>query len=248
MRGRRVANREVTVRMAELSARTGVPIPTIKFYLREGLLPPGERTSPNQAQYGEEHARRLKLIRALVDVGGLSILASRAVLGHLDSVGVGALETLGKVQYSLTRRREREPDDDEAWRTAGEQVQQLLDRHGWNVRPDNPARTGLAEVIATLLRLGQHDVLDLLDRYADSAHELAAAEVDAVWRRTSLEDRAEGVVMFAVLADALIAALRRLAQEDLVVGTAVEGGAGPGEQAPASTADGPGGSAAAQQA
>ncbi|WP_346281659.1 MerR family DNA-binding transcriptional regulator, partial [Pseudonocardia sp.] len=34
------------MRMAELSARTGVPIPTIKFYLREGLLPPGERTSP----------------------------------------------------------------------------------------------------------------------------------------------------------------------------------------------------------
>jgi DNA-binding transcriptional MerR regulator len=212
--------------MAELSGRTGVPIPTIKFYLREGLLPPGERTSPNQAQYGEEHARRLKLIRALVDVGGLSIVASRAVLGHLDSGGVGELDTLGKVQYSLTRRREREPDDDESWRAAGEQVQQLLDRHGWHVRPDNPARADLAEVLATLHRLGQHDVLDLLDRYTDTAHELAAAEVDALWRRTSLEDRAEGVVMFAVLADAILAALRRLAQEDLVVRTAAAGDAG----------------------
>ena len=38
------------MRMAELSRRTGVPVPTIKYYLREGLLPPGERTSPNQAQ------------------------------------------------------------------------------------------------------------------------------------------------------------------------------------------------------
>jgi DNA-binding transcriptional MerR regulator len=206
--------------MAELSGRTGVPVPTIKFYLREGLLPPGERTSPNQAQYGEEHARRLKLIRALVDVGGLSIVASRAVLGHLDSVGVGTLEQLGKVQYSLTQRREREQEDDDAWRAAEDQVERLVERRDWTIRGDNPARASLTEVIATLRRLGQHDVLDLLDRYADAAEGLAAAEVAAVWERPSIEDRAEGVVTFAVLADALLAALRRLAQENQVVRTA----------------------------
>ncbi|MFD1531852.1 MerR family transcriptional regulator [Pseudonocardia aurantiaca] len=219
--------------MAELSGRTGVPIPTIKFYLREGLLPPGERTSPNQAQYGEEHARRLKLIRALVDVGGLSIVASRAVLGHLDSVGVDTLEQLGKVQYSLTQRREREQEDDDAWRAAEDQVEGLVERHGWTIRGDNPARASLIEVIATLHRLGQHDVLDLLDRYADAAEGLAAAEVAAMWARPSIEDRAEGVVTFAVLADALIAALRRLAQENQVVRTAAVGHTGGG---PAATA------------
>ena len=214
--------------MAELSSRTGVPIPTIKFYLREGLLPPGERTYPNQAQYGEEHARRLRLIRALVDVGGLSIVASRAVLGHLDATAAGSLETLGKVQYAITRRREPEAGQDEAWLEAERQVEELLTRHGWNIRANNPARTSLAEVLATLHRLGQHDVLDLLDRYADAAEGLAEAEVDAVWRRTSVDDRAEGVVMFGVLADALLAALRRLAQEDRVVRTAAENGPAPG--------------------
>ena len=219
--------------MAELSGRTGVPIPTIKFYLREGLLPPGERTSPNQAQYGEEHARRLKLIRALVDVGGLSIVASRAVLGHLDSVGVDTLEQLGKVQYSLTQRREREQEDDDAWRAAEDQVERLVERHGWTIRGDNPARASLIEVIATLHRLGQHDVLDLLDRYADAAEGLAAAEVAAVWARPSIEDRAEGVVTFAVLADALLAALRRLAQENQVVRTAATGETGGGGAATA---------------
>ena len=30
--------------MAELAERSGVPVPTIKFYLREGLLPRGGRT------------------------------------------------------------------------------------------------------------------------------------------------------------------------------------------------------------
>jgi DNA-binding transcriptional MerR regulator len=216
--------------MAELSGRTGVPIPTIKFYLREGLLPPGERTSPNQAQYTDEHARRLRLIRALVDVGGLPIAATRAVLGHLDATG-GTIDTLGKVHYSIARRREREPLEDEAWHAATDQVEQLLARHGWSVRAKNPARGDLAEVIATLLRLGQHDILDLLDGYAETAHRLAVDEVAALWRRTSMEDRAEGVVMLGVLADAILGALRRLAQEDVVNRTAADHGVVTGDRA-----------------
>lgn len=55
-------------------------MPTIKYYLREGLLAAGELTSPNQAHYGPGHERRLRLIRALLDVGGLSLAAIGEVL------------------------------------------------------------------------------------------------------------------------------------------------------------------------
>src|ERR1700716_801088 len=48
------------MRMAELSAESGVPVATIKYYLREGLLPPGERTSRNQARYDDVHVRDRK--------------------------------------------------------------------------------------------------------------------------------------------------------------------------------------------
>jgi DNA-binding transcriptional MerR regulator len=54
------------MRMAELSRASGIPVATIKFYLREQLLPAGERTGPNQSRYGEEHLRRLRLIRGLL--------------------------------------------------------------------------------------------------------------------------------------------------------------------------------------
>jgi DNA-binding transcriptional MerR regulator len=81
------------MRIAELSRRSGIPVPTIKYYVREGLLPPGELTSPNQAQYDETHVRRLKLIRALVDVGDLSIAATRDVLASIDSPGKTLHET-----------------------------------------------------------------------------------------------------------------------------------------------------------
>jgi DNA-binding transcriptional MerR regulator len=59
--------------MSELSAATGAPIATIKYYLREGLLAPGERTSPNQARYDGSHVRRIRLIRALLGPGGLDV-------------------------------------------------------------------------------------------------------------------------------------------------------------------------------
>ncbi|MFC9487519.1 MerR family transcriptional regulator, partial [Streptomyces hydrogenans] len=72
------------MRIGELSRRTGVSVPTIKFYVREGLLPAGRLTSPNQAAYDETHVRRLRLIRALMDVGGLSVAAVREVITAVD--------------------------------------------------------------------------------------------------------------------------------------------------------------------
>lgn len=72
------------MRVAELSERSGVAIPTIKYYLREGLLPPGRSTGRNQASYDDGHARRLKLIRVLLDVGRMPIAAIRDLLDDLD--------------------------------------------------------------------------------------------------------------------------------------------------------------------
>ena len=60
---------EATIRISELSRRSGVPVPTIKFYIREGILSRGESTAPNQARYSEEHLNRLALIGALQQAG-----------------------------------------------------------------------------------------------------------------------------------------------------------------------------------
>ena len=72
------------MRIAELSRRSGASIPTIKYYVREEILPPGTATGRNQAEYSEDHVRRLRLIRALIDVGGLSVAAARQVLATVD--------------------------------------------------------------------------------------------------------------------------------------------------------------------
>ncbi|MDP3890043.1 MerR family transcriptional regulator, partial [Nocardioides sp.] len=70
--------------MSELSRRSGVSVPTIKYYLREGLLPPGEATGATRAVYDATHVRRLRLIRALVDVAGMRLDRVREVLAAVD--------------------------------------------------------------------------------------------------------------------------------------------------------------------
>lgn len=72
------------MRLAELSRRSGTPRSTIKYYLREGLLPAGAPTARNQARYGPEHVERLALIRALRDVAGLPLEAIARVTRELE--------------------------------------------------------------------------------------------------------------------------------------------------------------------
>jgi DNA-binding transcriptional MerR regulator len=210
------------VRIAELSRETGVAVPTIKYYVREGLLRPGELTSPNQAQYDDSHVRRLKLIRALVDVGGLSIAATRDVLAATDDPGTGVHETLGKAQYATTPRRNYHVD--ELTRAAAvREVDDLLERRGWQVKASSPARELLAEAFSALHALGQGDLLTpKLDAYADAADAIAAADLAMILARDSLERMVEGVAIGTILGDVVLAALRRLAQENASARLAAE--------------------------
>src|SRR5438445_13872490 len=117
------------MRIGELSQRSGVAIPTIKYYLREGLLAPGTATAPNQATYGDEHLRRLRLIRALVDVGGVSVAASREVIDALTREDVEPIGLLGVAHEAVIPRRT--PDRDSAgWAEAREQASALTAERG----------------------------------------------------------------------------------------------------------------------
>jgi DNA-binding transcriptional MerR regulator len=202
------------VRIAELSRLSGVPVGTIKYYVREGLISPGELTSPNQAQYDDGHLRRLKLIRALVEVGELSIAETRDVLASIDSPGKTLHETLGKAHRAVTPSFPREVDE-QSWAAASRQVEELVRRRRWQVEADTPAWRLLTQVLATIHALGQEDLAALIDDYADAAEHLAEAEVRCVLGRPDVESMLEGVVIGVVLGDTLLAALRRLAQADV---------------------------------
>lgn len=53
------------MKMKELERETGIGRETIRFYIREGLLPEPVRPKRNVAAYGPQHVARLKLIKRL---------------------------------------------------------------------------------------------------------------------------------------------------------------------------------------
>ncbi len=201
------------MRISELSKQADVPVATIKYYLREGLLPPGEPLSRTQASYGEQHLRRLRLIRALVEVGEVPIAAIRRVLDAIDDESMGTHDLLGTAQYALGPHIEP-PADDPDWQTAGEQVDALLGELGWQVHRQSPAHTMLVQAIVALRRLGlPTDVADLR-HYAGAAQDLAEHEV--AWVPDGPRaDAVEAVVVATVLYEPVLLALRRLAQENV---------------------------------
>lgn len=52
-----------TLKIGELSAHSGCPIETIRYYEREGLLPLAARSLGNYRLYGPSHVERLQFIR-----------------------------------------------------------------------------------------------------------------------------------------------------------------------------------------
>ncbi|MFB6986203.1 MerR family transcriptional regulator [Streptomyces sp. NPDC056178] len=200
------------MRIGELSRRSGVPVPTIKFYVREGLLPAGQLTSPNQASYDFGHERRLRLIRALLDVGGLSLAAIGDVLRAVQDPEQPVHKVLGVAAKRLAPLQGDEPGpelDD-----AREEVAELVERRGWRAEARGPAGECLAGVIVALRRAGHGGFVELLDGYAAAAETVARADLDYVGRRVAREDMVEGVVVGTVLGEAMFSALRRLAHVD----------------------------------
>jgi len=204
------------VRISELAERSGTSPATIKFYVREGLLPPAEKTGYNQVSYSEEHVRRLHLVRALVDVGGLPIARVRAVVAAVDDPAVGLQEVMGAAQRALPGREGAPPPSPSSLAA----VEELVRAQGWTVDDGNPGVVQAAAVLDGWVAMGRKDLFDSLPEYARAAEVVARADLARVWPDAADRDRsAETVVVGTVLGDALVAGLRRIAQEHVARAT-----------------------------
>jgi DNA-binding transcriptional MerR regulator len=73
-----------SLRMKDLCEASGLQRQAIHFYVKEGLLPPGSKSSRNMAWYGETHLSRLLLIKRLQHERFLPLRAIKAVLSEQD--------------------------------------------------------------------------------------------------------------------------------------------------------------------
>ncbi len=199
------------MRISELARRAGISVATAKYYLREGLLPGGTVTGPNQATYDDGHLHRLRLIRALREVGGLEIRAIRAVVAAIEDEGLSQHELLGVAQRALHRPVDGPPGPEAE--DAQRAVDGFIDRLGWDVAPDAPGRLDLAEALVALARLGRDGGTALFRPYAAAADAMAAWEVRAIPTDEPPGAAVERLVVGTVVFEAVFNALRRLAHE-----------------------------------
>lgn len=198
------------MRVAALSRRSGLSVPTIKYYIREGLLEPGTPTAPNQADYGEGHLLRLRLIRVLMDVGGLGVAAVGAVIDAIADQELPLHDLLGVAHQALGPPPDQGPVPEDVVQARAE-VDGFLEDLGWNIDADHPARRALADALVALRRMGRDYPVEVFQPYAEVADGLAAWELGTVpvgCRADAVEATVVGTVVF----EAALIALRRMAQ------------------------------------
>jgi DNA-binding transcriptional MerR regulator len=199
------------VRVSELVARTGVPLATVKYYLREGLLMPGEATSATQAKYGEEHVQRLGLVKALAGAG-LPIPRIREILRLVDHPDGSLFEVLGQAIAQLPPYLDTPAADDDA--DEFPRARAVLDRLGQVYDPGYVAVGQLERALAALEEAGIPMTDERLDAYG--RHVRGIAEIDiGLMPTASAEDAIRYAVLGTAVYEPVIAAMRRLAHQDV---------------------------------
>jgi DNA-binding transcriptional MerR regulator len=168
------------MRVSELSDRSGVPLSTIKFYIREGLLPRGESTASNQARYAKTHLERLALIRALREVCGLGIDAVRRVLTALDDPGPEEQPIRLALRAMEPDPPERSAEAQAEYESALAEVTAFLDDLAWTLPGQHREHAErLADALVNLRRLVMPGIpVDVLAPYARAAWALSQVEYD----------------------------------------------------------------------
>ncbi|MDT0300815.1 MerR family transcriptional regulator [Streptomonospora wellingtoniae] len=202
------------MRIGELSRKSGVPVPTVKYYVRERLLPAGERTHTNQVHYTDTHLKRLRLVRTMIDVGKLPVSTVRELMAEVDSPDRDLDGLLGVLSRTFAERvgsGTADPDEETL-----DEASELLRRHGYAHSPEIPYVRDIAEVMATFRKLGQGDQLDLfLDVYAAAAMQVAEVDLASLSGFTDRESTAEAMIVGTLLGEALFSAMRRLGQSTI---------------------------------
>jgi DNA-binding transcriptional MerR regulator len=208
---RDMSRKRFTIR--ELAKASGVSVPSIKYYLREGLLPPGDPTAEHRAHYATSHLDRLKAIRALRDVGQLPIATIAGLFQAMErgkwpfAIVASAMDAMKSSPAPLTRKT----------RSARDDVVNLLTSMGVEARPNAGAVMDLASAIVTLRELWGDLPVQQLRPYAEAARDLAKLETDA--NRDAFRGDTESLLRVAVLGTVLfepvLIALRRVMHEHL---------------------------------
>lgn len=190
--------------ISELVDRSKVPTATVKYYIREGMLPPGTSEGSRKATYSDDHLARLRLIRALLTVADLPLARIKAVLALLDSndsdtgfllrEAISAIGAPGAAEGAATPR-----------------AAAALPLLAPGYTAHEPGMTMLDNALLALEDAGIDLTPERIRLYSQAMLTIAETEVQAI-----PDDPREAVrytVLGTVVVEPLLIALRRLAQQ-----------------------------------
>jgi DNA-binding transcriptional MerR regulator len=196
------------MRISQLSERAGLPVGTVKFYLRTGLLHHGRATSATQAVYDEKHLERLRLIRALLEVGRLSHAEIQRILDATSDGESG----IDEAHRSTAPHAE---GDDQLDLGAARAVVAGL---GWTVADDSPHIVHLARALKAVQSVDLPASPERIGVYADAAALVARNDMQCV-AEVPPEEQPRVAATRAVLFEQVLSALRSLAFESQAAGS-----------------------------
>lgn len=191
------------LRIGQLAEASGVPVPTIKHYRREGLLPEPVKTSRNMAYYPPEFIERIRLIKRLQEERFMPLKAIRAVLDESPDRASAMLELEDQIldrALAAERSRTSVAEVRRRYGVPGE-VLERLEQLGVltpNDRGYSPSDVTIIEAIGRFRASGYDEeigftVYDTL-RYKAALEALVREEVEMVMGRLAGEVPPERVV------------------------------------------------------
>ena len=95
------------MQIGQLAKRADVPIDTVRYYERHGILPQAERQASGYRRYGEDDVARLRFVRrakalgfTLVEIRDLLALSGRRA-DDMAGLKAAAIEKLADVEHKL---------------------------------------------------------------------------------------------------------------------------------------------------
>lgn len=202
------------MQISELVRRSGVTLASVKFYIREGMLAPGEAVNARRAEYGEQHLERLLVIKALTDVAGLPLARTKRILRVLDQPDRSLAEMLAEAITAAADDQDDVPRAEEDLAAAYPRASRAIATLGPAFRPRMPALAQLDRALEAAEASGFPTAEEGVGLYGPHVQAIAEAELAGL----PTDDPASAVryaVLGTTLVEPVLAALRRLAHQNL---------------------------------
>ncbi|BDR53955.1 transcriptional regulator [Bombiscardovia apis] len=214
------------MKLAELSRESGVSAASIKYYLRLGLLPAGEKVSARVSEYSPAHLKRLRLITNLVHVVGLSIAQTEQVLSSIDQADLSLEGAIEQATVALPSATASEQAEDSRCRLRCKRAEasdrkqlaaitEELKDCGFDDVPDLEYVRHLERAILAAREAGLAVDQQMLAKYSAAARTLASIDFEHI--PTDDRDNAIDIsILGTVMLEPIILGLRRLAHRELI--------------------------------